>query len=251
MLKVLVVEDELYVRKGIVLTVDWAKYDCSVIGEATNGEEGLALALDKRPDIIVTDIKMPKMDGLEMLVALREKGLDCAVIILTAYSDFTYAQKALRYGATDYLLKPFHDGELERVIEGILARKSDTAKTVSTLPALQLKTGGKGKYVSEAIAYIAAHYGDPDLTIGTIADSLCISEGHLSHVFKRETGCTLIEYLSQYRIHMATRLLKDCRLKVNEVARSVGYRDFAYFSATFRKLMGTTPSDYSAGRDGE
>lgn len=251
MLKVLVVEDELYVRKGIVLTVDWAKYDCCVVGEATNGEEGLAAADRERPDIIVTDIKMPKMDGLEMLAALRERGLDCAVIILTAYSDFTYAQKALRYGAIDYLLKPFHDGELERVIEGILARQNGGAKASSALPALQLKTGDKGKYVTEAIAYLADHYSDPDLTIGTIAQSLCISEGHLSHVFKRETGYTLIEYLAQYRVHMATRLLKDCRLKVYEVAQAVGYRDLAYFSNTFRKFMGCAPSEYAAGKNAE
>ena len=88
MLKVLIVEDEPYVRKGIVLSVDWTALDCFVVGEAANGEEGLAAALRYQPNIIITDIKMPKMDGIEMLKRLREAGCGAQVIILTAYSDF-------------------------------------------------------------------------------------------------------------------------------------------------------------------
>ena len=122
MLKVLVVEDEPYVRRGIVLSVDWTALDCFVVGEAANGEEGYDAALKFQPNIIITDIRMPKMDGIEMLKRLREAGCKSEVIILTAYSDFEYAQNALHYGAADYLLKPFHDGELEQVIVSIHSR---------------------------------------------------------------------------------------------------------------------------------
>lgn len=249
MLNVLIVEDEVYVRKGIVLTVDWAKLGCTVVGEATNGEEGLEAAKRLKPDLIVTDIKMPKMDGLTMVRLLREAGVESAVVILTAYSDFSYAQQALRLGAADYLLKPFHDGDLERVVENILSRNTSKAEDIQDrLPALQAKSSDKSKYVGEAIDYIAEHYNNPDLTIGMIAESLHISEGHLSHVFRRETGFTLVEYLTQYRIRAATRLLSDVRMKIYEVAQSVGFRDIAYFSGTFRKLMGQTPSDYQNAR---
>ena len=95
MLKVLVVEDEPYVRRGIVLSVDWTALDCFVVGEAANGEEGYDAALKFQPNIIITDIRMPKMDGIEMLKRLREAGCKSEVIILTAYSDFEYAQNAL------------------------------------------------------------------------------------------------------------------------------------------------------------
>lgn len=251
MLKVLVVEDELYVRKGIVMTVDWAALDCMVAGEAANGEEGLAFALQYSPDLIITDIRMPRMDGIEMLTRLREEGCGAAVVILTAYGDFEYAQQALRLGAVDYLLKPFHDGELEKVVQGIHerldAKQSEAVdENDAKLPALQLKKGVKNKYVAEAAEYIAAHYNEPSISVGSVASDLGISEGHLSHVFKRESGYTLMEYLLQYRMHIATRLLKDCRLKVYEVADMVGYRDIAYFSSAFRKLIGLTPSEYQA-----
>ena len=245
MLSVLVVEDELYVRKGIVLTVDWASLGCTVIGEATNGEEGLKAAVQLRPDLIITDIKMPKMDGITMLKELRAAEVKSAVVILSAYSDFSYAQQALRLGASDYVLKPFHDGELERVIRNIFSHeiKADREEA-EKLPALEAQDGEKSKYVSEAIAYIREHYADPDMTIGMIAENLHISEGYLSHLFRRDTGFTLVDYLAQYRIHEATRLLKDVRIKIYEVAQAVGYRDIAYFSGIFRKFIGQTPSEY-------
>ena len=123
MYKVLVVEDEELIRKGIVLTVDWPSIDCMVVGEAANGEEGLEAAERLNPTLIVTDLKMPKMDGLTMLQKLRERGDMTDVIILTAYDSFAHAQYALRLGAVDFLLKPFHDGELEEAVRRVKRRQ--------------------------------------------------------------------------------------------------------------------------------
>ena len=125
MLKVVVVEDEELVRKGIVLAVDWASVGCAVVGEAANGQEGLEVIARYRPDLIVTDIKMPRLDGLEMVRQLRAQGTRAYVILLTAYSDFSYAQAAVKLGAVDYLLKPFRDGELEAVVERIQRRERE------------------------------------------------------------------------------------------------------------------------------
>ena len=116
MLKVLVVEDEEMIRRGIVLAVDWAALDCVVVGEASNGLEALEAVERLAPSLIITDLKMPQMDGIEMLRQLREQGNNAYVIILTAYDSFTYAQSALRLGAVDFLLKPFHDGDLEQAV---------------------------------------------------------------------------------------------------------------------------------------
>ena len=113
MLKVLVVEDEELIRKGIVLAVDWAALDCVVVGEAANGLEALDAVERLDPSLVITDLKMPQMDGIEMLRQLRQRGNNVYVIILTAYDSFTYAQSALRLGAVDFLLKPFHDGSYE------------------------------------------------------------------------------------------------------------------------------------------
>ncbi|MCC8047856.1 MAG: response regulator [Oscillospiraceae bacterium] len=240
MLKVLVVEDEEMIRRGIVFAVDWSALGCVVVGEAANGAEALEAVERYEPTLIITDLKMPQMDGLEMLRRLREAGNNVAVIILTAYDTFEYAQTALRLGAVDFLLKPFRDGELERAVTTVRQR----LESGESEALVKVKTGAKSKYVLSAMSYISENYSNPDVSVGMIAEHLGISEGHLSHIFRSETDYTLLGYITRYRIHMATELLKDCRVKVYEVAALVGYKDSAYFSATFKKLVGMSPSEY-------
>lgn len=243
MMKVLVVEDEEMIRKGIVLTVDWASLDCTVVAEAANGEEGLAAAAQFQPDLIITDLKMPKMDGIEMLRQLRQAGSNAHVIILTAYDSFEYARSALRFRAVDYLLKPFHDGELE---QSILTMKSRLSGKIDDTPEAfpGMRKGDRSRYVQQAMEYMGSHYPSPDLTVAEIAAHLELSEGHLSHLFRRETDYTVLTYLTRLRIHKAMIMLRTENRKIYEVAEAVGYRDIAYFSTTFKKIVGLTPSEY-------
>lgn len=250
MLKVLVVDDETLVRNGIVMETDWKTLDCMVVAEAADGQEGLQAARKYQPDIIICDIRMPKLNGLEMVKMLREEGNRANVIFLTAYSDFSYAQKAIKLAAVDYLLKPFEDGELEKVIAGITSRiqkkqqkdKNDYEQEI--LPHAQLNRGDKSKYVMEALNYIRENYGNPELGVLEIAKTLGLSESYLSHVFRKETDYTVNAYLTRYRVQSAMKLLENCRYKVYEVAEMVGYRDTTYFSAVFKKITGVSPSEY-------
>ena len=121
MLKVLIVEDELYVRKGIVLTVDWAALDCMVVGEAANGEEGVEAALRYNPQIIVTDIRMPRMDGITMANRIREILPECRIIFLSAYSEIDYYKAAIALKAVRYLDKPIEPELLRAVITEAVA----------------------------------------------------------------------------------------------------------------------------------
>ena len=184
MMRVMVVEDEEMIRKGIVMAVDWAALDCIVVGEAANGEQALAVAEDCQPTLIITDLKMPKMDGLEMVRRLREAGSRAYVIILTAYDSFAYAQTAIRLGAVDFLLKPFHDGDLENAVLALQKRiAAQTAPQPEPLPGV--KPGPKSRYVREAMVYLEQNCGSGDLSVGQAAAQLGLSEGHLSHLFKK------------------------------------------------------------------
>ena len=243
MLKILIVDDEPTVRRGVALGVDWAKLGCRVVGEASNGLEGLAAAERCRPDLIITDVRMPHMDGIEMLRELRRQGSTARVILLTAYSDFSYARSALQLDADDYLLKPFRDQELAAAItrvQGKLCRNTAPAQE----PIRSDAADGKSRYVRQAMDYIAGHSGDPEISITSIAEALSVSEGHLSHLFKKETGCTVLGYLTQYRMQRAMELLKDRSRKIYEVAAEVGYGDVTYFSSIFKKHVGISPSEY-------
>ena len=220
MYKVVVVEDEEIARKGIIFTINWDALNCMIAGEAANGEEGAEVIRRLSPDIIVTDLKMPRMDGVEMIAKLREQGNRAKFIILTAYGDFKYAQSAVKLGVSDYLLKPLKDGDLEQAVTRIID---------------QLEEGDRLRQKE--------HYKE-DINISTVAEQLQISEGYLSRVFKKETDYTFTTYLSYYRMKVAMELLKEGNLKVYEVADAAGYSDTAYFSAQFKKIVGIAPSEY-------
>ena len=243
MLKVLVVEDEEMIRKGIVLAVDWAALDCVVVGEAADGLQALKAVERYDPSLIITDLKMPNMDGIQMMEALRARGSRAYVIILTAYDSFTYARSALRLGAVDFLLKPFHDGDLENAV--LALQKRLAAREKAPEPELPpVRTDSRSRYVQEAMDYIGRRYASPELSIAEVAAALGVSEGHLSHIFKKETGLTVGAYLTRCRIQRAMALLREGKKRVYEVAEAVGYRDITYFSGTFKKIVGLTPTEY-------
>lgn len=257
MYKVVVVEDEKRVRQGIVMGTDWSGIHCIVMGEASNGEEGLELICKCKPDIVITDIRMPKMTGLEMIRKIQEEEMEPYVIFLTAYDDFAYAQQALKLGAVDYLLKPFKDGQLEEAIVNIIEKNKRDAKRREQQEEelsgevrdalrgeLRPDRSDKSKYIMDAIAYVEENYANPNISVGAVAESLKISEGHLSFLFRKETDSTLMAYVTKCRMRAAMNMLKNYRHKVYEVAEQVGYHDITYFSKTFKKYVGISPSEY-------
>lgn len=248
MLKVVLVEDEPLVRQGLALAVDWASMGCVVAGEAGDGEEGCRVIRAVQPDFVLTDVRMPKLDGISMIARLRQEGCAAEFVILTAYSDFEYAHSALKLGVTDYLLKPFEDdSELEAAVEKIRRRLAQRASGApggeAGLFRFDLDKGAKSKYVEEAVDYIRKNYASR-ITINSCAEAISLSEGYLSRLFRKETGYTFNAYLAAYRIHVAMRLLRDHHMKVYEVAPQVGYTDTAYFSTQFKKAVGISPSEY-------
>src|SRR5690554_4992206 len=118
MIRVLIVEDEEFIRKGLVHTMDWLKMDCLVVGEAENGEEGYEKILQLKPDLVLTDIRMPKMDGITM-VEKAKKSVRFHSILLTSYAEFEYAKKAISLDVSSYLLKPVSEKELEEAVEKV------------------------------------------------------------------------------------------------------------------------------------
>lgn len=250
MMRVVVVEDEELVRKGIVQATDWQGMGCEVVGQAANGVQGCEMIRALRPDLVVTDIKMPLMDGVEMIATLRKEGQVVEFIILSAYSEFHYAQKALKLGVADYLLKPFEDSDLAAAVSGLRLRITPAANPMGQAEAMlemqNLTAEPKSKYMQHAHNYIAQHYAEPAICVRDVAESLLLSEGYVSRLFKKEEGQTFNTYLTHYRINCAMQLLHDPRAKIYEVSEQVGYLDPTYFSTVFKRLVGCTPSEYQA-----
>ncbi len=251
MTSVMIVDDEKYVRQGIINETDWDLIGCEVVAEAPNGEIAYELAIKHRPDLIISDIKMPKMNGIELARKVHERFPNTKIIFLTAYDEFEYARAAIKLGVSDYLLKPFKDGELEGSVQKLLhihpmTMGSSDAQIEDELIQLKKKEEVENRYVQTAIDYIENHFSDADFSIGKLAESMGVSEGHISRLFKAQTAISIGNYLTRYRIKKAMNHLKDVQVKVYEVAEKVGYQDIAYFSNTFKKLVGRSPSDYQS-----
>ncbi|WP_166245471.1 response regulator transcription factor [Paenibacillus turpanensis] len=121
MCKVLLVDDEMFARQGLIQFIDWKAYGFDTVLEADNGEEALELIESERPELVVTDIRMPLLDGLQLIQTVKERGLSEPVfIIVSGYNDFKYAQQAMRFGVRDFLLKPIDKGELTETLDRIM-----------------------------------------------------------------------------------------------------------------------------------
>ncbi|MEN6420189.1 MAG: response regulator [Clostridiaceae bacterium] len=250
---VVIIEDSFPLRQGMILTFDWRALNCFVAGEADNGEDGLILIREIRPDIVITDIRMPGMDGLDMLEAMRSSGGDAVCIVISAYGEFDYAQRAIRFGVSEFLVKPFEMSELNGALKNAV-RRAEQIRHLRQIEEKKVVLYGdfvaedgdiKGKYAEKAVDYIKTHFAE-NIGIGDIALALSMSESHLSRVFKESMGYTLGEYLVNYRISIACGLLREGKFRVSEVASKVGYGDQRYFSVVFRRIVGMTPNDYRA-----
>ena len=229
-LRVVVVEDEYYVRKGIIQSFDWEKLDCEIVGEAANGKAGIEVVEECRPDLVIVDIEMPVMDGIEMVRRLKGKQCTAEFIFLTAHQKFTYVHSALKLEAMDYLLKPFRYEDLEECIEKVRVKRHKLDETEEQeLLLTQRELQVKNSYIKDAVAYVRNHYAE-DISNVTAAEQLDINSAYF---------CRL-----NYRIHVAAGLLANFDIRVNEVAEQVGIADSNYFSQVFKKIMGMTPKEY-------
>lgn len=254
MFRIVVVEDEATVRRGLVMTTPWTEYNCKVIGEAQNGEEGLEIITRLKPDIVITDIKMPKLDGLSMIERVLEEQ-ECVFVVLTAFNDFDFAHHALKLGAADYLLKPFRDEDLsialsnaKRMVESLKTLREQSQSNQKELSFaidryLSKSTNSKHKNIIRILEHIHDNFSE-DLNLADTAEMLSVSESYLSRLFREETSYSFHEYLTVYRMKQACILLSDPNIKIYEVSDAVGYRNQRYFSIVFKKYMGMNPKEY-------
>jgi two-component system response regulator YesN len=243
MYKVLVVEDEAILRRGFIDFIPWEQFYCTVCGSAKDGLEGLELIRKLEPDIVFTDLKMPRMDGLNMLFNSKEQ-YGYEAVIISGYSEFEYARKALLARVEDYLLKPVDRDQMKAVLKK-LVDKLNTKQGGNTPPDISL--GAEvSPYTVQCIRYIAQNYQNP-ISVSDIAGVLCLSEDYLGHVFKKDTGKSPHEYLINFRITKAKELLKDKpELKVYQVANLTGFKEYKRFHQVFTGMTGYSPSQYKA-----
>lgn len=246
--KMIVADDEQIIRESICEIIDWKSLDIEIVGCCKNGLEVLDSVIDEYPDIVMTDIVMPGLSGLELIGRMQELDKNIQFIILSGYKEFEYAQKAMQLNIMHYLLKPINEEEVIAAVEEV---KTKCRKAMQRKPPFHNKVGTDT--VKKVKDYVISNLSNPDLSLKWIAENvLFMNVDYLSRQFADETGEKFSAFLNATRMNRAKELLTENDYgKVYIVAEMVGCgQNPQYFSQVFKKYIGLTPSRYleSIGR---
>lgn len=234
MYTVITIDDNPWILDDIRRTFDFSSNGFEVAGEFTSAEDALPAILSIRPDLIVSDIRMGKMSGLDLAGILRENGVDSIIVLLSGYERFDYAQTAFRYQVFDYLLKPIDDSRVQELMERILNALRE--KTPSPVPGT--------KDVFEQITdYIEANYSH-SIFLGDVADLVHMNRTYVSELFTRNAGMSFPQYKAQVRIRHACEMIEQGGQSMTDIAFAAGFESLSRFSRVFSQIKGMSPQQY-------
>lgn len=237
MWKVMIADDENYMLEAMEHLIDWQKMDCQLVFKAPNGKILLEEVRKNPPNIIITDIKMPVVNGIEVAQYIYENNLPIKVIILSAYADFEYAQEAIKYDVCGYIIKTSVIEMLPEMIQ----------KAIGKIPVTVKVAKEDGVYYSDDILgrlqkYISRHYTEK-LNLTQISGELHANGSYLSRLYKVKTGENLFDVINKMKLSKAKEYISQ-GYRINEIAQMVGFDDVSYFSRVFRKYEGCSPREY-------
>lgn len=253
-----IADDEILTLDLLQNIIDWDTLGIEIIGKAQNGLEVISIIEKDCPDILITDIRMPEMDGLGLIKNIRNKNKNMKIIILSAYGEFEYAQKALSYDVAGYLLKPVDEDKMEELIKKVIneiEEEQEIKNTFSRVIGLDKykselgeNRGDSNSLIKESKDYIKQNY-NKDIALEDICSHIGISKNYFCNLFKREVGEGIWDYLTRIRIEKAKELLMKTDLRCYEVSYEIGYENPSHFTKMFKKFTGLTPNEYREKKD--
>jgi YesN/AraC family two-component response regulator len=253
MKNILIVDDEWLIASSLSEMDEWSERSIHVVGTASNGKEALEWIKRSPIDIIITDIQMPDMDGLELLKAIYALRPDISVVIISGYEEFQYAHTAMKYKAKGYVIKPIDTDELLHIVDEILLETTnkevnlELAKPIKHLPELLESTDQPATYhetlVIRALDYIKQHLDQP-ITLSEVSNQFYLTAHYFGQIFKTVLGENFNSYLTRLRMEKACELLKNPELRNYDICNHIGFSDVKYFSKLFYRCYRMTPKEY-------
>lgn len=241
MYKIVIVDDESEVSGGLARYFPWKENGFEVVRCFNNAHQALEYLEQTQADVLITDICMPGMSGLELVKELRMKKINLQMILLSAYKNFQYAQQAMFYGVKYYLVKPASYSEVLEILENV---KQDLNKAAEgNVHNLKKNAGLNAKIIFQINNYIAEHYDT--VTLPVLSELTHMNESYLSRFYRENTGETISAYIMQVKMKQALRLLQDISYKnIYQVAETLGYTNAKSFSKAFKSFYGLNPQEY-------
>ena len=237
----IVVEDEDLIAKNIVKNIQRANENFEVVAVSADGEDALRQVEKYMPNVVLTDIQMPLMNGLELVRIISEKYPLIRCIIISGHDDFAYAKDALKNHVADYLLKPINLDELTVTLRRI---ENDFLASQKELTSEFMKAGNNPEDIVQLMKeYIRKNYQD-QINLTDMASSLGYSLSYLSKIFIKNTGLSPVRYIRDFRINAAKQLLRNPQIPINIIGKKIGYADPFHFSKMFKQAVGISPSEY-------
>lgn len=236
MYKVLVVDDERWVYDDLSALIDWNEYGFELIGLVENPALAEVIVKNIKPDLIISDIQMPKISGLELISNLRKAGYQNEIVILTAYSDFEYAKEAIKSRVLEYLLKPVEADALCEVLVKVREHLGGEEGVEHS--------GKSTEMILEIMLDDIQHRYSERLTLSDYAKQYHLNPNYLTQAFSGKVGESFTEKLIGKRIEIAKDLLRETEYNLMQIGEMVGYEDYFQFSKIFKKYVGMPPSEY-------
>ncbi|MDE6425847.1 MAG: response regulator [Ruminococcus sp.] len=255
MYNVLLVEDDSTLRFIYSKMKTWTECGFTIAKQASNGKDALEILKKHTFDLIFTDIRMPFVDGIEMLRKLAASDNKIPVIFASSYDEFEYARQGLILGAFDYLLKPVDEKKLAQVLERLKEHIEATAQeekidesVLEVFRQLEIDPDSS-PFVHNCASYFSKHFGEV-FTIDDIAVEQGYSKDYFGKIFKKHFNMTFNEVYSRIKVAYAIKLLRTGNYKAYEISDILGYASVDYFTKIFKEITGETPSRFKARLDG-
>lgn len=240
---ILIVEDEMLERdflKAIVMEEVSANH---VVLSCSTGGEAISLAKQHCPEIMFLDILIPEKDGLSVLEEIRTFLPDAKAVILSAFSDFSYAQKAIDLNVSKYMLKPVKPREITAVLHQLMDEVADSKRNATDCERENVAIAEIQGFIKEALHFIQENYKEK-ITLQKVSAHVYMNPQYFSRVFKREVGLAYTDYVNNLRIDYACKLLETSDYPSYRISSECGFNDPSYFNRVFYRQMNTTPNKY-------
>lgn len=249
--KVLIVEDNNEFRNYMKRELGKS----FTVYEAADGEEGEQIAIEKEPDIVITDLMMPKVDGIELCHRIKNnlKISHIPVIMLTASYNIENEKNSYKEGADAYISKPFDWDILLNRIQNILKqqkqRQENFQKDINATPESITISSADEKFLKKAISLVEENINNSEYSIEDMSHDMAMSRVNLFRKIRSTTGMSPTDFVKSIRLRKAAQLLSQGDMNIVEVAYSVGFNTPSYFTKSFKKMFGVLPTEYHSKQD--